>query len=228
MEIQIDAFDAWVKYIFDHPVDDHLPQWYFQPDAPLWNETAEPATTVHYMTNLFENIAELCKPYSDAQLNQGFWFLVSNGGSSHMFTLMDKSVGRQERESCIRAMNNVFERLFAVRCSSHLSHTLTTYDPAMNPLNSVCYMWWDIIPIDGKPDDLSERWLNDTCLDVMQHSLNLPFLACQESALHGLGHWHYIYGERVQDIINSFLDANPDIHPQLKTYALSARGGCVL
>jgi hypothetical protein len=226
MKIKIKSFEDWVKYVFDHPVYEQKQQWYFEVDAPHWNEEDNPAATVSYITQLFQNAADVCKPYSDAQLNQGFWFLVSNAGSNHMFTLLSNRVPVPDRERCIQSMVDVFRDLFGVRCSHHLSHTLRTYDSAVNPLNSACYMWWDIIPIGGSQSN--DRWLNEACLDVMEQTLQLKSIACQESALHGLGHWQVSNPERVQGIIDRFLKANPNIVPALKTYALSARGGCVL
>ena len=36
-------------------------------------------------------------------------------------------------------------RLFAPRCSAHLSH-LDRGEMIAGPLNTLCYMWWDILP----------------------------------------------------------------------------------
>jgi hypothetical protein len=58
--------------------------------------------------------------------------------------------------------------------------------------------------------------------------LGFNSLACQESALHGLGHWQRDRQRQVNAIIDGFLDASPDIDSRLITYAHSARCGCVL
>jgi hypothetical protein len=42
----------------------------------------------------------------------------------------------------------VFERLFDPKCSPNL-HTPTEADPSSNPLNGVCFMWWDVCPLRG-------------------------------------------------------------------------------
>jgi hypothetical protein len=56
----------------------------------------------------------------------------------------------------------------------------------------------------------------------------LESLPCGESALHGLGHWQPCYPQHVGDIIDRALN-HPNAWPgTLKTYALSARSGCVL
>jgi len=222
-KIKIRSFDDWIKYVFDHPVHPQKQAWYFDLDAPMWDEQAAPQRTINYITQLFENAAEVCAPYSDEQLNQGFWFLLSNGASNHMFTLKDDRVPIPDRENCIHAMVAVFEQLFAVRCSPHLSHTLRAYDPDVNPLNGVCYMWWDIIPIGASS---THNWLNSTCLDVMEHTLQLKSIACQESALHGLGHWGSADRKRVEGIIDHFLAKHPKT--PLYDYAQATSSGCIL
>jgi hypothetical protein len=52
--------------------------------------------------------------------------------------------------------------------------------------------------------------------------------ACQESALHGLGHWQRDHDRQVNAIIDGFLAANPHIDARLIRYANAARCGCVL
>ncbi len=63
---------------------------------------------------------------------------------------------------------------------------------------------------------------------VMQRVLALDALACQESALHGLGHWHLRYPAEVEGAIDAFLERRPQLDPRLRQYAFSARRGCVL
>jgi len=62
----------------------------------------------------------------------------------------------------------------------------------------------------------------------MTNALALDSIACQESALHGLGHWHGAYPDEVEAIVDRFLAAHPTSRPELLTYARSARSGCVL
>jgi hypothetical protein len=47
----------------------------------------------------------------------------------------------------------------------------------------------DEFPCIALPSDPNLRRLSDTALTTMEHILGLGSLACQESALHGLGHW---------------------------------------
>jgi len=88
-------------------------------------------------------------------------------------------------------------------------------------------MWWDSFPIAGAPDDPTRTEVDEAFLEVMDRLLDLPSEACQESALHGLGHWHLEYPKQVEAIIGSFLDRHPVLRSELKEYALDAREGLV-
>jgi hypothetical protein len=213
-------FEQWLKFIFDHPVGD--PQWYFDLEAPFWDAPAE--ITVDYISKFFENPNPFLKDYTDAQLNQGFWYLVSNGCSDMMFALTEPAVPLAQRLRCLSSFQLIFERVFAVRCSPHLSHC---NEPGAGPLNRVCYMWWDLLPLGGQPSVSSEKPMDCAALEVMANTLALPSIACQESALHGLGHWHFAYPAEVGKIIDHFLTENPTRCRELMTYAQSARCGCV-
>lgn len=214
------TFDEWVVHVFDHPASD--PKWYFDLDAEYWH--GPPAAVVAYLTRLFEDPGPHVARYSNEQLGQGFWYVASNGASGYMFALLDEQVELEARVRCVRAIGALFARLFAPRCSPHLSHL---DEPGANPLNVSCYMWWDLIPFLGRPDDPSRREIDDACLGVMERTLDLDSIACRESALHGLGHWHGGYPRRVESAIDAFLTAHPDLRPELVRYAQSARSGCV-
>jgi hypothetical protein len=215
------AFEEWVRFLFDHEVG--KPQWYFAADAPYWMGPAD--LTVEYITKLFNDPLQHLSPYSDAQLNQGFWYLVSNGGGDSMFALTDESVASEKRVACLKSFSSVFEKLFAARCSPHLSHL---DEKGAAPLNSACYMWWDILPLLAQPGVASHQAIDEAALEVMAEILAIDSPACQESALHGLGHWQSQYSAEVEQIIDRFLASDLKLRPELIAYAKSARGGCVL
>lgn len=214
------TFEEWLNYVFDHPVTD--PAWYWDIDDDL--DDGPPATTVDYMTQLFENAASVLRPFSDAQVNQGLNYLVNSSCSSYVFALLDQDVAWPDRYRCIQSIYTLFESCLAVRCSEHLSHLDET---GANPLNDVTYMWWDVIPICGEPDNKLRRKKDKPVLGVLQQILSLNSLACQESALHGLGHWHPEYPQQVNKIIDSFLAKHRRMRPELEQYAIDARRGYV-
>jgi hypothetical protein len=215
------SFEEWVRHLFDHPGGG--PQWWADVEAPFW--AGPPAVTVAYVTRLFEEPVGMLARYDDAQLGQGFWYLVSNGASDCMFALSDGTVRLDDRLRAVRAFTNVFRSIFAERCSPHLSHC---DEPGASPLNVTCYMWWDLLPLAGAPDDPAARPLGMAALDVMRDVLALDSIACQESALHGLGHWHAGHPREVEGIVDAFLARATDARPALVGYARSARSGCVL
>ena len=215
------SFDDWVLHVFDHPATG--PEWHWEPDAPYW--PGPPAAIVAHLTRLFENPLPPLEGFTDAELNKGFWYIASNGLSDYMFALSDASVPLDARLRCLRALSVVYRDLFAPRCSPHLSHL---DEPGVGDLNLVCYMWWDICPIGGPPHDPDHDAVNRAALDVMTDALALDSIACQESALHGLGHWHPENAREIETIVDRFIAAHPSMRPELLSYARSARGGCVL
>lgn len=217
------TFVQWLAYVFDHPVDKSKQEWYWDIDSDWWDCPA--ADTIQFLTRAFENAAVIFQPYSDAQLNQGLWYIVSNACSNHMFALMDESVPWPARQRCIYSIHQLFEQCFAKRCSPHLSHL---DEPGANPLNMVCYMWWDIIPISGHPQDPARKGFDQDILRVLESTLQLDSIACRESALHGLGHWQHEYPERVGEIIDKFSMSHQELPEKLQVYMINAYTGYVL
>lgn len=217
------SFDEWILHIFDHDDDPTMPWWFHKIGADYWN--ASPAQAIAYVTTLFENPLPRLTEYSDEQVNRGLWYIVSNGGSDYLFALLDPGVSLEDRLRCIQSCYNLYEKLFAVRCSPRLSHL---DEAGVNPLNMVCYMWWDLFPIAGKSDHPDNAALETAILDVMCRTLTLNSIACQEAALHGLGHWAGDHPHRVRTIIEGFLTQPISLRAELRRYAEAARGGCVL
>lgn len=217
-----ETFEGWIAHCFDHPVQQ--PAWHFDVDAPVWSAPA--ATTLAYLTRLFTHPSALLEPYSDAQINQGLWYIGFAGNSDFVFALLDRTILLADRVACVASMTHLYDALFAPRCSATLARAPDA-KRAENPLNSACYMWWDILPLFPCPGDPDRARLDAAAIAVMRGALGLNSIACQESALHGLGHWALGYPSEVESTISAFL-AKPDLHPQLRDYAHEARAGDVL
>ena len=84
------------------------------------------------------------------------------------------------------------------------------------------------MPVYGGPVLADRQALHLAALETMAKILEFDSLACQESALHGLGHWHRIFPQQIESLIDEFLLLHSGARPQLLTYARAARGGCVL
>lgn len=146
-------------------------------------------------------------------------------------------------------METLYRDLFAKHCALTLSHV----DSSENPLNGVCYMWWDILPwgdyedlarADGSPpeddDELGAlhsravpekfaqfRFLHLAMLETLREILRIDHPACREGALHGLGHLQEIYPREVSQIVQEFLSREKALSADLVAYANAAAEGAV-
>lgn len=219
------SYEEWVRFVFDHPILD--PSWWWQfPETGYlqeWNDEADRARTLSYLTQLFEKPEGLIGRYSRAQIDQGLKFLVCNSCSNHMFALSDAKLPWADRRRCFDAMIPLYTKLMAPVYGDDLAHN--RYGPAERP-NYACYMWWDIIPIYGGMEHTDRDRINDAVLNVFQQVLKLKSEACLESVLHGLGHWHQYHRARTAQIVQRFL-LRTDLSPELRSYAELAATGMV-
>lgn len=213
------SFEDWILFVFCWPEPEHgliggnrfyTDEWW---DAPS-------AIKVNYLTRLFENPVEALADYSDGEIAQGLWDIVGDGEYSE--ALSDCTVPLRDRLRCIAAAATLFRDLFAPRCTAHLEHRSETG----NPLNTICYMWWDLFYISPAPAE--QAMVFEAVVRSQTATLYLPSIACQEAALHGFGHWLAIDTPTIQATIDRWLHQNPELRPELRNYALSARCGCVL
>jgi hypothetical protein len=213
-------FEQWVQHVFSHPVGDS--PWYFDTDAELWD--GEPLLTVQHLTRLFESPERLLKEYSAEQLERGVWYLAC-GGQEFTHALLDISVPWAVRQRGLQSIQTFYREFFAIGCSDELGHLCKTRS---TPINGACYMWWDMFPSWGHPEDATRQDEDQTILQVIENILDVASEACRESALHGLGHWQPHYPGAVRSIVDEFLSRKPQISAELREYALAARSGVVL
>jgi hypothetical protein len=218
------TFEKWLQDIFVESEDTTL----YDPNSEhVWYDFDEnPEIEVEYILRLFTSPVEYTNGYSDEQINKMLWCLI-NESSPHLYHLLDDKIPFDLRVQVVNAMYIVYEKLFVTRCSNGTTawaNEETTKQ--FNPLNSICYMWWDIIPLYGKSGNRTREKLDSYCLDVMERILQLNSIACQESALHGLGHWQNAYPKRVKRIIDEYLKR--EIDNELREYARQACTGMIL
>ena len=79
-----------------------------------------------------------------------------------MLCLDEPSLPIETRLRCVRACESLFRKLLLPRCSPHLSHC--DWHGAA-PLNSICYMWWDLMPVFGGPEPEDRRSLHAAALE---------------------------------------------------------------
>ncbi len=163
--------------------------------------------------------------YTEKELNELLWRLT--GETGFFDVIFDPLLALPARLDCASAIAEFYEYVFEIRCSPCLSHGVKSFETEPSPLNSICYMFWDVFPHWGAPERSECREVDQVLLGTMEKALRLQNIACQESALHGLGHWHAKYAVEVEQVIDQFLAAQPDCIKGLKDYALQARCGCV-
>ncbi|HVP00601.1 MAG TPA: hypothetical protein VMT15_21170 [Bryobacteraceae bacterium] len=164
-------------------------------------------STFARLAQVFESPAVWLAPYSEAFVSQAFWDLIQVFGE----------LGRTPADwdlhlRVFRSFEVLFREYFAVRCTPELAHLSEG-----GALNEVCYMWWDFDCWDFIPDDIF--------LSMLRSILAINHAACQESALHGLGHNS---SPEAEAIIDDFLLREPNLRPDLREYALRARKGKIM
>src|SRR5690606_27083903 len=113
-------------------------------DAPYL--TLLPQQTVEFITRTFDSMDTITEYFSDAQINQGINYIINNACSNYIFSLVDDNVALDQRIAAVESFYSVYQKLYDVKCSPTLGHL----SEAGNPLNNMCYMWWDVIPFYGK------------------------------------------------------------------------------
>lgn len=62
----------------------------------------------------------------------------------------------------------------------------------------------------------------------MANILTIPSELCQLSALHGLNHWHLHHAQKVEQIVDDFLQGPLSLRNRIIEYAAEARLGNAL
>ncbi|OAP42707.1 hypothetical protein AU381_16190 [Sinorhizobium glycinis] len=217
------SYDDWLEHAFSHSIRPHGNPWFFDEDPPWWDP--EPPVAIDYFTRLFSTTEHSLAFFSDAQIAQGLTYLLSTSASGDNGWFYKTSTSTAARLRCVEAIENLFTDLFAPRCAAVLGHI---DEPGAAPLNAVCYMWWDEFPCLALADDPTFDLMHRAAIGVMRRTLRLDSIACQEAALHGLGHWARNRPDEVAASIDEFLGDGRSKRAEIVSYARSARCGCVL
>lgn len=180
---------------------------------------------VEYMTRLLSGPTQL-QPYSLGQVAQGIWFLIGESSPGRSaYALLNHDVPLGQRIDCVRAMTNFFRVFVAPAAPGRANEREDDFQVA-------CYMWWDILPTHGGPiygdNTGGEPELHVACLDTMGEILTISSELCQLSALHGLNHWHLHHAQKVEQIIDDFLQKSLGLTNRIIEYAGEARLGNAL
>ncbi len=175
--------------------------------------------TLLKLIEVFENPTAHLSRYSDEVLDQALWSLKFEAFG----IVYEETIDWNLRHRFIRSIEILYRQLLAVRCTPTLSHL----DEDSGPLNSACYMLWHNVCWEAKAVPLAENPYDSAFLNSLRSILAIDHMACQESALHGLSHWHEAHGGAVENIIDEFLQRHPNLVEPLRKYAERARRGTV-
>jgi hypothetical protein len=217
------SFGDFLEHSFGHDVPIHGNPWFFDVDQELWEPS--PAEAVSHVTRLFQDPGGVLEPFTDRQIAQGLTYLFSTSGSGDNGWFHSTALPVPDRVRLVASIGDLFEKLFRPRCAPLLGH-LSEGDP--RSLNGVCYMWWDEFPSVALPDDPARTEIHAAAFRSLERILRMDSIACQESALHGLGHWTRTDESEVARIIDRYLGRASELDPRLVAYARAARSGCVL
>jgi hypothetical protein len=189
-------------FIFGHPVpeDPNSKGWYWDVDL-----TFDPRDQVAHLTAVFRNAADLRSRYSQGQLEEGFWYLISGADGGLCDLLWNTAVRWKARAELIDATVALYRDLFTV-----------------DPLDSSSHMFWDGIAYDyscGNRDpetNAEDRRVQDAMFDALLQILALDSLPCQRAALHGLGHLRHRESEKA---VEDFLARTPNLSEKDRAYA---------
>ena len=214
------SFEAFVEFQFGHAVGAH--PWQLGIDADWWEP--EPRTGIAYLTRLFLDGRSVLEWYHDDQIAQGLTGLVNTMAVGDQPWMRDPVTPAEQRAAVWGAIAAFFRDVLEPRCAPVLGHNATEAGPE---INGVTYMWWESCPGFTNPDDPQRTLVDDAELACLEAILALDSPACQEAALHGLGHW--VRREpRCEAIIDRYLECGKAGMPELVEYAKAARCGCIL
>ncbi len=214
-----DTFERWLDLAFTRPVHD------WSDEEIAFVDQMDSADQVACVERILTDPGKAFGAVTDEEINRGLWSVIG-ADVDYMRALLEPPVPWPQRKRVIELIPPFFSDFMTSRCDEHLSHQ-DRNEQGGRPLNSICYMWWDCMPTWGSDEGGKSTEMHHTLIACMEQILAIPHMACQESALHGLGHWSGQYPDEVARIVDAYLVRNPNLPDGLKNYALSARCGCL-
>ena len=211
------TFEEWLDETFGRAVDGEAYPQFVHRDAAEWPEPVPNSAAVQHLTRLFEQPQQSLRYFSDRQIAAGLWEL--GPGDAHC--VYDQTIPVEQRLRLIGSVQIFFRDFFDKQCLPRLANAEPEH---VSPLNTICYMWWEVITWGWQKDDPDADRIRSKDMDVMEAVLGLPNPACKEAALHGLGHM-VRHSDRAYAIIERFLAEDLDL--ELERFARAALTGCI-
>lgn len=213
-------YEAWLKHVFEWPNPPNAWDINFERPAFIATEAELVALVTYTMQRCGTDLA----PYSETEVRSGLDYIFNNTLSDVVFALMSDAVPEADRLFAIGSLKTLYTDYFAPRCAPVLSHV---DEPGANPLNSICYMLWDVSPLAYWEPRKNKPVFYAAVVDVLESVLTSTNPACVESALHGLGHIRPYFTDCVVEVVAAYERRNVFVAPGLKQYAQLAKAGRV-
>lgn len=201
------TFDEFISFLFAQDVPaktEKYDPWYFHVEV-----TQAPERTCAYYLQLFKHPEFLLERFPKGQLEEGFWAIhgpVLDCSVSHL--IWNTDLDFREREECVRAMFDLFQRFFVIEHLDWSGH-----------------MWWDSVCYDwhcgnrNRDRGGEDLRMQDVIFQTLSRILLLDSEFCQRAALHGLGHLHH---PETQELVDMYLKSHPSLSEESRAYALAA------
>ena len=180
------------------------------------------ATVNHFAVRFNTDIAQIVAEHGEYQTDKAIWYIYGCV-SGYMCDVLDPSLGA-DRHRFMESVKFLYADGFRHHCARFLGHLDSGPEPS-RPLNSSCYMLWDMDGIEC-PAINGDAEMLEASLDILGFVLRIDHWACQESALHGLGHLVHSHESKTVAVIDEFIRKTKPVNA-LKTYAEAAMMGCI-
>ena len=183
--------------------------------------TTDPRKNLKYVSQFFNEIKSFCSKTNPNLVGEVLWNLVGDA-TFIAIPIENIEISTEDFNIFLDSLFNLFANYLQFNCSNKMG----SLSKSETKLDSLTYMFWDVLPY--APCSSGNAVLVRRNLDIirtMSRILEIPSVACQESALHGLNHWYYEFPKEVKGAIDSFIENHKEISTELRQYALTAQAG---
>ena len=220
-------FEEWLDIYFVPYEKVNSPWDRFPPESdehPWFRGTADEIVELFTYT-MNTSGTELLR-FSDSQVGVGLDNLLNNHFADVANTVRDGAVTNELKISALQSLAVLYRDCLTRRAAPILGHV--DERSSSKPLNSICYMLWDVTPLSYWPEAERRDIMYPVIVDVMESALYSSNCAVIESGLHGLGHTVYKYEAAAVAAIDRFLaHCGSNVRPELRVYARAARTGYI-
>ena len=130
-----------LNHIFNRPSSE--PAWYW---SNHWEEGIfedNPLSAFTFIETLMKDVKADLSPYSNDQIGLGLAYIFNNAISNLANDFKIAPVPFERKEKAVRSLFALFRDIFNPRCATKTS---AFSQEESTPLNSICYMFWDVCP----------------------------------------------------------------------------------